>query len=79
MNGYVFFIRNKGKVENEVMLKLHPWFVRILGLTLEEFLEKFFQNPKIMAIISQLWAYFGMPPDKMNAQLYVLGLFSYLE
>ncbi|MCK4798177.1 MAG: NAD(P)/FAD-dependent oxidoreductase, partial [Spirochaetes bacterium] len=79
LEGYVYFIRNKGKVPNETMLELHPWFVRILGLTLEELLNKFFTDPKIKGIIAQLWPYFGLPPDKMNAQLFVLGLISYLE
>ncbi len=77
--GFVFSIRNKGKVPDETILEQHPWFVRIIGLTLEEFLGKFLQDPKLIALISQLWSYFGLPPEEMNAQLFVLGLLSYLE
>ncbi|MHA1672286.1 MAG: phytoene desaturase family protein [Promethearchaeota archaeon] len=79
LDGYVFSVRNKGKVPNETFLELHPWFVRIIGLTLEEFLNKFFQDSKLKATIGQLWSYFGLPPEKMNAQLFILGLLSYLE
>jgi prolycopene isomerase len=61
----------------KIVLK-HPWLARVAGLTHKEFMEKFFTDKKLMAVISQLWGYFGEPPGRCNALVSIGALFSYL-
>ena len=57
---------------------LVPWVARVGGLTVHEFLSKFFTNRRLMNIIAQFWCYFGPPPGECNAAIFVGGLMSYL-
>ncbi|GAJ21420.1 unnamed protein product, partial [marine sediment metagenome] len=60
-------------------LKEHPWIPRISGLTLSELYKKFFKDEKLMAVISQLWGYIGLPPSRTNAYTYIAMLIFYLN
>jgi all-trans-retinol 13,14-reductase len=37
------------------------------------------QNPKLQAVISGLWGYFGLPPSKLSPFYYAMPLMGYLE
>jgi prolycopene isomerase len=56
----------------------HPWLARVAGLTFQEFMEKFFTNRQLMAVLGQLWGYFGLPPGEGTALIFIGALFSYL-
>ncbi|MFX1504231.1 MAG: phytoene desaturase family protein, partial [Promethearchaeota archaeon] len=74
------FIASKGsKFSPQEVLKEHPWLPRISGITLSDLFEKFFKDQKLIALISQLWGYVGLPPDKMNAYVYVAMIIFYLK
>ncbi|TFH29650.1 MAG: FAD-binding protein, partial [Promethearchaeota archaeon] len=60
------------------LLIKYPWFVRVLGLKLEEFLGKFFTNRRIINVIGQLWGYVGQNPLDVNALMFCGMLHSYL-
>ncbi len=60
------------------LLVKYPWFVRVLGLKLDEFLGRFFTNRRIINVVSQLWGYVGQNPLDVNALMFCAMLHSYL-
>ena len=79
LKGIKFIASKGGKFSPAEILKEHPWIPRISGITLAELLSKFFKDEKLMAVISQLWGYVGLPPDRSNAYIYITMLIFYLE
>ena len=77
--GILFIASKGGKFSPQDMLKEHPWIPRISGLTLSELYMKFFKDEKLMAVISQLWGYIGLPPSRTNAYTYIAMLIFYLN
>ncbi len=77
--GIEFVASQGGKFNPMEVLKKHPWLPRVSGLTLSEVYEKFFTDPKLIALISQLWGYIGLPPDRVNAYAYLAMLVFYLN
>lgn len=77
--GIEFVASQGGKFSPFEVLKKHPWLPRVSGLTLAEVYEKFFSDPKLIALISQLWGYIGLPPKRVNAYAYLAMLVFYLN
>ncbi len=50
-------------------------FNRTWGAMLEERIK----DPKLKAVISGLWGYFGLPPSKLSTYYYAMPLMGYLE
>ncbi|MEJ2251859.1 MAG: NAD(P)/FAD-dependent oxidoreductase, partial [Candidatus Lokiarchaeota archaeon] len=79
LKGIEYVASQGGKFSPTDVLKKHPWLPRISGLTLSELYKKFFTDPKLIAVISQLWGYIGLPPHKVNAYAYIAMLIFYLK
>ncbi|NVM19287.1 MAG: NAD(P)/FAD-dependent oxidoreductase [Candidatus Lokiarchaeota archaeon] len=79
LDGIVFMIKRRGKYSAAEVLKEHPWLVRVSGLTLLELLKRFFSNERLIAVISQLWGYLGVPPSRLNAYGYTAMLITFLK
>jgi len=79
LEGIKYIASKGGKFSPLEILKEHPWIPRISGLTLSELYKKFFKDEKLIALISQLWGYVGLPPDRTNAYTYIAMLIFYLE
>ncbi|MHA1490976.1 MAG: phytoene desaturase family protein [Promethearchaeota archaeon] len=79
LEGIKFIASKGGKYSPAEVLKEHPWVARISGLTLSEVFEKFFKDKKLIAIISQLWGYVGLPPARINAYAFIAMLIFYLN
>ena len=77
--GIEYIASRDGKFSPQEILKEHPWLPRVSGLTLSELFEKFFTDKKLMAVISQLWGYVGVPPDRANAYVYIAMLIFFLR
>ncbi len=77
--GIEFIASKGGRFSPAEVLKEHPWIPRITGLTLLEVFNKFFKDPKLMAIIAQLWGYVGVPPSRMNAYIFIAMLTFFLK
>jgi prolycopene isomerase len=60
------------------LLLKYPWLVRTVGLTITEFMAKFFTNKRLINVITQYWCYLGLPPKQGNAILFIGCLMSYL-
>ncbi|MFX0153415.1 MAG: phytoene desaturase family protein [Candidatus Hodarchaeota archaeon] len=79
LDGIMFMVKRRGKYTPAEMLKEHPWLVRVSGLTLLELLKRFFTNKRLIAIVSQLWGYLGVPPSRLNAYGYTAMLITFLK
>lgn len=77
--GIEYIASQGGKFTPGDVLKEHPWLPRVAGITLSDLYEKFFTDQKLMAVLSQLWGYVGLPPDRMNAYVFVAMLIFYLK
>jgi phytoene dehydrogenase-like protein len=77
--GIDYIASKRGQFSQVDVLKEHPWLARITGLTLSEVFDKFFKNKRLMAIISQLWGYLGLPPHRLNAYAYIAMFIIYLK
>ena len=79
LDGIIFMVKRRGKYSPAEVLKEHPWLVRVSGLTLSELLSRFFTNKRLIAVISQLWGYLGVPPSRVNAYVYTSMLITFLK
>jgi all-trans-retinol 13,14-reductase len=59
--------------------KTYPFLFKNLNRTWGAMLDERVQNPKLKAVISGLWGYFGLPPSKLSAFYYAMPLIGYLE
>jgi phytoene dehydrogenase-like protein len=79
LEGIKYVASKGGTFSPQDVLKEHPWLPRISGLTLSELFQKFFTDNKLVCLVSQLWGYLGLPPDKINAYAYIAMLIFYLN
>ncbi len=77
--GIEYIASKGGRYSPGEVLNEHPWLPRVAGITLSELFEKFFTDKKLKAVVSQLWGYVGLPPDKMNAYVFVAMLIFFLK
>ena len=79
LDGILYVASKGGKFSPGDVLKEHPWLPRVAGITLSDLYEKFFTDEKLIAVLSQLWGYIGLPPNRMNAYVFVAMLIFYLK
>lgn len=77
--GIKYIASKGGKFKPQEVLKEHPWLPRVSGITLSELYKKFFTDKKLIALLSQLWGYIGLPPDRTNAYAFVAMLIFFLK
>lgn len=68
-----------GQVDMATFPQKFPILFKNLNRTWGAMLEERVRNPKLRAVISSLWGYFGLPPSKLSAFYYALPLTGYLE
>ncbi len=67
-----------GKVNMATFPQDFPNLFKAFSRTWGEFQDLYIKNPKLKAIVSSLWGYFGLPPSKLAAFYYALPLWGYL-
>ncbi len=68
-----------GKIEMSTFPRDYPYLMKSMNTTWGNFQDAYLKDPKLKAIVSSLWGYFGLPPSKLSCFYYVLPLMSYLE
>jgi len=68
-----------GKVNMATFAKDYPYLVKAFGKTWGQMADARLKDPKLKAIVSGLWGYFGLPPSKLSAFYYALPTSSYLR
>jgi len=71
--------RSGGKVDMNTFAKEFPYLFKNFNRTWGAMLDQRIKSPKLKAIISGLWGYFGLPPSKLSAYYYAMPLMGYLE
>jgi phytoene dehydrogenase-like protein len=56
----------------------YPYLFKCYNKTWGDMVNARLKDPKLIAIISGLWGYFGLPPSKLSSFYYALPTYSYL-
>ncbi len=56
-----------------------PFLFKNMNRTWGAMLDERVKNPKLQAVISGLWGYFGLPPSRLSPFYYAMPLMGYLE
>lgn len=73
------FQKAGGKVDMNTFPQDFPYLFKNFARPWGAMLDDRVKNPKLKAIISGLWGYFGLPPSKLSTFYYAMPLMSYLE
>jgi len=68
-----------GKVDMQTFAKNFPYLIKFAGKTWGWLQDTRLKDPKLKAIMSALWGYFGLPPSKLSVYYYALPTIGYLE
>ncbi len=73
------FSAAQGKVEMSRFPQDFPHLARHAGRTWGQMVDDRLRDPKLKAIVSALWIYFGLPPSRLAAYYYALPTLGYLQ
>lgn len=73
------YSRAGGKIDMSKVPQEFPYLFQNFNRTWGDFMDAHIQNPKLKAIVSALWGYFGLPPSKLANIYYALPVIGYLE
>jgi phytoene dehydrogenase-like protein len=68
-----------GQVDMSTFPKEFPHLFRNFSRTWGALLDTRIKDPKLKAIISSLWGYYGLPPSKLSCLYYALPTLGYLQ
>lgn len=69
----------RGQVDMSRFPSEYPYLYKSFNKTWGELLDLRIKNPKLKAIISSLWGYFGLPPSMLASFYYALPFIGYLQ
>ena len=68
-----------GKVDMSTFANDFPYLVKGFNRTWGNLVDARITNPKLKAIVSSLWGYYGLPPSKLSPYYYAMPTYSYLH
>ena len=68
-----------GQVDMTSFPQKFPFLFKNFNRTWGAMVDDRIKNPKLKAVISSLWGYFGLPPSKLSPFYYAMPLMGYLE
>ena len=68
-----------GSVDMSKFPQDYPNLFKSVMSTWGQFQDSYIKDPKLKAIVSSLWGYFGLPPSKLASIYYGMPLIGYLE
>ncbi len=68
-----------GKVDMSTFPKEFPYLVKCHGKTWGSLVDARTKDPRLKAVLSALWGYFGLPPSKLSVYYYAIPTVGYLE
>ena len=68
-----------GRIPMSSLAKEHPNVMKAFGSTWGDMLDARIKDPKLKAILSNLWGYYGLPPSKLAAVYYAMPTYGYLN
>ena len=61
----------------EKMPALYPKMLGAMSISLEEYMSQFIQDGELKTAFTTLWGYYGLPPEKLNAAIFIFPWVSY--
>ena len=68
-----------GNVNMNTFAQDFPYLMKGYNRTWGDIVDARITNPKLKAIVSALWGYYGLPPSKLSPYYYAMPTFSYLK
>jgi phytoene dehydrogenase-like protein len=69
----------QGQPDMSTFPKTFPYAFKCFGKTWGNMMDARIKDPKLKAIVSSLWGYYGLPPSKLSSFYYALPTIGYLE
>ncbi|NIM19689.1 MAG: NAD(P)-binding protein [Candidatus Latescibacteria bacterium] len=73
------FVQMQGQIDMSQIPVKFPNLVKYSFQTWSQIMDPFIKNPKLKALISSLWGYYGLPPSKLASIYYAMPTLGYLE
>jgi len=73
------YSRAEGQIDMMNFPRDYPYLFKSYNKTWGQMLDARIKNPKLKAIISSLWGYYGLPPSKLSSLYYALPTIGYLQ
>jgi prolycopene isomerase len=61
----------------EKMPALYPKMLNAMSITLEEYMSQFVQDQELKTAFATLWGYYGLPPEKLGAAVFIFPWVSF--
>ncbi len=68
-----------GKVNMSTFAQDFPYLIKGYNRTWGNLVDARITNPKLKAIVSSLWVYYGLPPSKLSPYYYAMPTYGYLR
>jgi phytoene dehydrogenase-like protein len=69
----------KGPVDMSRFPMEYPYLFKSYSKTWGQMMDGHIKNPRLKAIVSALWGYFGLPPSKLASYYYAMPTIGYLQ
>lgn len=69
----------RGEVDMSKFPMEYPYLFKCSGKTWGTMVDGYIKNPRLKAIISSQWGYYGLPPSKLSSFYYALPAIGYLQ
>jgi len=69
----------RGEVDMSKFPMEYPYLFKCYGMTWGMMVDSYVKNPKLKAIISSQWGYYGLPPSKLASFYYAFPAIGYLQ
>ncbi len=56
---------------------LYPKMLNAMSISLEDYMSQFIQDRELKTAFTTLWGYYGLPPEKVNAAIFIFPWVSY--
>ena len=56
---------------------LYPKMLASMSMSLEEYMSQFIHDSELKTVFTTLWGYYGLPPEKLNAAVFIFPWVSY--
>jgi all-trans-retinol 13,14-reductase len=61
----------------EKMPTLYPKMLNAMSISLEEYMSQFIHDSELKTVFTTLWGYYGLPPEKLNAAVFIFPWVSF--
>jgi len=69
----------QGQPDLSTFPKTYPFVFKSFGKTWGSLMDTRIKDPKLKAIVSSLWGYYGLPPSRLSSFYYALPTIGYLD